>query len=285
MCVVNHKMTENEDNSSVIRLLAEQAEQRLIPEKSKEAYVKEYEKFSKWMITTNQTVIDETLMLAYMNQMSSHYKSSSMWCIHSKLQTMLRIKHGVDIASFHKLHAFMKSTNKGHEAKKSWVFTEEELRKFFVTAPDDTFLFLKVVAICGIFGSCRRQEMCDLRLSDIKEKGSILLITIRPCKTEKGRNFAVIDDSEIPYLQILKKYLSLRPDQVSTDRMFLKYSKGKCIRLVVGMNTFGQCPSLVATYLKLPDAKKYTGHAFRRTSATIMANIGMSVDELKRQVG
>lgn len=30
---------------------------------------------------------------------------------------------------------------------------------------------------------------------------------------------------------------------------------------------------------------KYTGHAFRRTSATIMANTGMSVDELKRQIG
>lgn len=127
--------------------------------------------------------------------------------------------------------------------------------------------------------------MCDLRMSDIKKEGSVLIINIPPCKTEKGRKFAVTDDSEIPYVQIFKKYLSLRPDQMPTDRVFLKYSKGKCIKQVVGVNTFGKCPFLVAKYLNLPDAEKFTGHAFRRTSATIMANSGMSVDELKRQVG
>jgi hypothetical protein len=54
---------------------------------------------------------------------------------------------------------------------------------------------------------------------------------------------------------------------------------------VVGVNTFGKCPFLVAKYLNLPEAKKFTGHAFRRSSATIMANSGISVDERKRQVG
>jgi hypothetical protein len=57
------------------------------------------------------------------------------------------------------------------------------------------------------------------------------------------------------------------------------------MKQVVGVNTFGKCPFLVAKYLNLPDAKKFTGHAFRRSSATIMANSGMSVDELERQVG
>lgn len=47
----------------------------------------------------------------------------------------------------------------------------------------------------------------------------------------------------------------------------------------------GRCPALIACYLKLPDADKYTGHAFRRTSATVMANDKMTVEELKRQVG
>jgi hypothetical protein len=67
---------------------------------------------------------------------------------------MLRIKHGVDIASFHKLHAFMKSTNKGYEAKKTSVFTEEELRTFFIKAPDDNFLFLKVSTDLTVFKKC-----------------------------------------------------------------------------------------------------------------------------------
>jgi hypothetical protein len=62
-------MNENENISSEVRTLAEQAEQRLIPEKSKAAYCKEYEKLSNWMASQNYKVVDETLMLAYMNKM------------------------------------------------------------------------------------------------------------------------------------------------------------------------------------------------------------------------
>ncbi|HYT46389.1 MAG TPA: site-specific integrase [Methylomirabilota bacterium] len=136
-----------------------------------------------------------------------------------------------------------------------------------------------------MFGSCRRVELCDLRTSDIKREGSSLIITVRPTKTEKGRKFAVVDDSAIAYVQLFNKYLSLRPENVDTDRVFLRYANGKCTKQVVGINNFGACPSRVARFLNLPEAEKYTGHAFRRTSATIMANGGMSIDELKRQVG
>lgn len=58
---------------------------------------------------------------------------------------MLRIKHGIDLASYHKLHAFMKGLNKGVEPRKSYVFTEKEIQKFFTEASDDNFLFLKVM--------------------------------------------------------------------------------------------------------------------------------------------
>ncbi|KAI4459400.1 phage integrase-related [Holotrichia oblita] len=194
---------------------------------------------------------------------------------------MLRIKKVVNIVSFYKLHAFMKGTNKGYGPKKSLVFREEDIRKCFVQASDHTFLFLKVVVIYAIFGSCRRHEMCDLRMSDIKREGSVFIINIRPSKIEKGRKFAVVD-FDIFYAKLFDQYISLRPDNISTDRVFLKYNNGKCIKQAVGINTFGKCPDIVVRFLDLSDAVKYTGHAFRRSSATIMANSGMSVDELKR---
>ena len=67
--------------------------------------------------------------------------------MHSKLPAMLRIERRIDIRSFHKLHAFMKRVNKGFEAKKSYIFSEEDLRKFFLEANDDNFLFLKVLVV------------------------------------------------------------------------------------------------------------------------------------------
>lgn len=271
--------------STEIQKLAAEAELSLIPAKSKHLYYKEYEKLLLWMEQKQTEHIDESVMLAYILEMSRIYKASSLWCIHSKLQAMLRVKNRIDLASYHKLHAFMKGVGKGQEAKKSLVFTEEDLCKFFSQAPDNIFLFLKVVAICGVFGSCRRSEMCNLVMSDIRKEGSALIICIRPSKTEKGRTFAVVDNSNIKYAEIFNKYLALRPKHISTDRVFLKYSQGLCIKQVVGINTFGKCPSIIARYLNFINAHKYTGHAFRRTSATIMANGGMNVDELKRQVG
>lgn len=53
----------------------------------------------------------------------------------------------------------------------------------------------------------------------------------------------------------------------------------------MGINTFGLCPLQIARFLKLDNPEKYTGHAFRRTSATIMANSGMTIDQIQRQVG
>lgn len=271
--------------SSNIDYLNSKAESRLIPQKSEDAYKKEYDKFIKWMEEQKVTDTDERVVLAYLQKMSEQYKASTMWAIHSKLQSMLRINKGVDMKSFVKVHAFMKAISKNDVVKKAYVFKEDDLRKFFIDAPDITYLFLKVVAICGIFGSCRRCELCDLRLHDIKEEGSVLLITIRPSKTVKARRFTVADSDGISYVRLVKQYLSLRPQNVSTDRVFLRYDKGKCTNQVVGINTFGSCPLQIARYLKLDDPEKYTGHAFRRTSATIMANSGMTIDQIQRQVG
>lgn len=129
------------------------------------------------------TDIDERVVIAYLQKMSKQYKASTMWAIHSKLQSMLRVNKGVDIKSFVKVRAFMTAISKNDVAKKAYVFKEDDLRKFFIDAPDITYLFLKVAAIGDIFGYCRRCELCDLRLHDIKEEGSVLLITIRPSKS------------------------------------------------------------------------------------------------------
>ena len=41
----------------------------------------------------------------------------------------------------------------------------------------------------------------------------------------------------------------------------------------------------VATFLKLPNPSLYTGHAFRRSSATLLADSGADLSLLKRHGG
>lgn len=76
--------------------------------------------------------------------------------------------------------------------------------------------------------------------------------------------------------------MSLRPQNTSTDRFFIKYSKGKCFNQNVGINKIGQTPSLIASYLNLPEPECYTGHCFRRTSVTFLADAGGDLITIKR---
>ena len=58
--------------------------------------------------------------------------------------------------------------------------------------------------------------------------------------------------------------------------MFNSTSWKKCFR---------QVPSIIASYLKLADAKLYTGHCMRRTSATLLADSDADLTTIKRLGG
>lgn len=56
----------------------------------------------------------------------------------------------------------------------------------------------------------------------------------------------------------------------------------KCIVQPVGVKTIGKFPSIIAEYLGLENAKSYTEHSYRHTSATLLANADADVLTLKR---
>jgi integrase len=49
----------------------------------------------------------------------------------------------------------------------------------------------------------------------------------------------------------------------------------------IGENMIAKVPKEIATYLKKPHPEEYTSHCFRRTAATILAESGASLPELK----
>ena len=53
----------------------------------------------------------------------------------------------------------------------------------------------------------------------------------------------------------------------------------------VGKNSFSRIPSTVAKFLNLPNPEAYMGDSFRRTSATLLADAGVNVLDLKRLGG
>jgi hypothetical protein len=54
---------------------------------------------------------------------------------------------------------------------------------------------------------------------------------------------------------------------------------------MVGINTFYKMPRMIAEFLKLPLPEYYTGHCFRRSSATLLANTVANTLMMKRHGG
>lgn len=119
------------------------------------------------------------------------------------------------------------------------------------------------------------------------DNSRIIKITLPTTKTKIVRKF-IIDEGDNPELNLIqnfKRYASLRPDNVPVKRFFLCYRNGKCTPQEIGVHTIGGYPQRIATFLKLANPKEFTGHCFRRTSASLLADSGVDISILKRHGG
>lgn len=60
---------------------------------------------------------------------------------------------------------------------------------------------------------------------------------------------------------------------------------GKITKQPFGHNAIAQFPKKIAAFLRLKNIETFTGHCFRRTAATLLANSGGDVLQLKRLGG
>lgn len=136
--------------------------------------------------------------------------------------------------------------------------------------------------VVGVSGACRCDELVNMKIQDIEDMKTLLHIKIPYSKTYKSRSFTIVNEK---FLQIYRKYASLRPKEMKDSRFFVKYGNGKCQKAVMGIHKIGSVPKEVAKFLKLPNPNLYTGHCLRRTSATLLVDGGADLTCLKRHGG
>ncbi|KAJ8965860.1 hypothetical protein NQ317_009224 [Molorchus minor] len=244
-----------------VRVAAERATEGIIPEKSRERYENTYELYSKWCVAKGVQHTSETVLLAYFCEISKQSKASTLWSRYSMLRAVLNFRHNVDISNYAKLKAFLKRKNVGYQAKKSSVFSEADIDTFLNNAPIE-YLPQKVALIIGISGACRCDELLKMKISDLDILENRIIIVIPVTKPT------------------LPQYCDLR-NNIDSDRFFLQIRFGKITRQPFGHNAIGSFPKKIATYLKLENVNRFTGHCFRRTSATLLANTGGDILQLK----
>lgn len=123
---------------------AREAQDGLLPVRSKERYLNAYNVFVNWQRTKNTMSFTEPVLLAYFFEKAKTSKASTLWSIYSMLKGTILCKEDVDISKYSKLIAFLKRKLDGYTAKKSKVFTPKQIQQFMNEAPDDRYLVIKV---------------------------------------------------------------------------------------------------------------------------------------------
>ncbi|XP_031342149.1 uncharacterized protein LOC116170098 [Photinus pyralis] len=279
--------SDNSDTPNEILEAASVATLSLLPAKSQQLYMKQYENFVEWCKMKKIKHWTENVFLAFFSEKAKSCKASTLWSLYSMVKATTIVKNDIDISKFPKVVAFLKQQSRGYLAKKSAIFTRDDINKFLLEAPDMTYLMWKVCMIIGITGACRRDELRKMSICDIEDKGNMLVITIPQTKTGKKRIFTITDEilETVHVLELFRKYLVLRPSHTPHNTFFINYRNGKCSTQVVGVHTFGKIPSLIAQYLKIPNFTNYTGHSFRRSSASLLVEAGGDILMLKRHGG
>ncbi|XP_024876593.1 uncharacterized protein LOC112457651 [Temnothorax curvispinosus] len=206
---------------------------------------------------------------------------TTLWSRYSMLRAVIEMKQNVDISKYKELRALLKKKTKGHRPKKAKVFTSTNISKFLNDAPDDQYLAMKVVTIMSVCGGCRCNELTNMKRSDVEIQDEVILIKVPKTKTGIQQSFVI----NKAHAATVKTYMALRLESATTDRFFLRFDKGKCSVQPIGINKCSGMPKQIATYLQLENAELYSGHSFRRTSATLLVEGGGDLGEQKRHGG
>ncbi|KAK5643353.1 hypothetical protein RI129_007198 [Pyrocoelia pectoralis] len=265
-----------------IRELAKNTVANLLPIKSSGEYKKQYEKFERWCNENKIEAISENVLLGYFELQRRKYKASTLWTIYSMLRSCLNINKNIDISKYNKLQAFLKRASQHYTPRKSKILEEDNINKFIQVADDKTYLAMKVILIMGYNGACRREELTNMSVDDVEYRADSIVVVIPKTKNYVPRTFLITDEN---WIDLIKKYANLRPKNITNRRFFLTYRNGYCISSPIGINMMGKVPKTIAAFLKLQDPELFTGHCFRRSSATHIANSGGDLLTIKRLGG
>ncbi|KAK5647864.1 hypothetical protein RI129_002756 [Pyrocoelia pectoralis] len=122
---------------------------------------------------------NKTVFLAYFQEMSETSSPNSLWTKWSMLKSM-------------KVDAFLKRMNKGYKLKKSAVLSpNKDVISFLKDAPKEIHLLHKVVLI-SYFGGCRSQELLNIKIADIEDRDSVIIVNVPESRHGGWRSSTVV---------------------------------------------------------------------------------------------
>lgn len=113
----------------------------------------------------------------------------------------------------------------------------------------------------------------------VTDTGQEIVVRIPESKTYTAKLFPILSKTSIG---IIRRYIALRPTNSPTARFFILQRGNRCFGQPIGKNTIALMPRRIASFLNLENPNSYTGHSFRRSSTTMAADAGATLEEMKR---
>jgi integrase len=228
----------------------------------------------------------EDMLLRFLVKQAETMAPTTLWTIFSLVKKYLALECRLDLGRAVRVTDYLKTLSRFHLKKKAPSFSREDVFNYLRRASNEgKNLLTKLVLLAGFYGGLRVCELVKLTWDDVAFASEGVIIVIRKSKTDRAgigatKLLPALNDQTLsaPY------YYNLYKDAVidRTGRLFRNFANNKFTKNPAGKNTLAAMPHLIAEFLELPNPDLYTGHSFRVTSATVLADEGISSLTLKR---
>lgn len=217
---------------------------------------------------------------------------SSIWTAISLVRKFLRFWMDVHVSSdsheWKVIKDYLKAEGRHSHAKQSSIVPKDLLMNYFKNGRQDGEMMVrKLAAGFQYFGGLRREEVAHLTFAHVRRKSYGVEFDVVGSKTDPagtGATFLIPLKGGCGLVELFDQYCQLVPRPTKDDRLFVRYDRGHFTPMPVGKNTIADYTKLMADEAGLTgdQLKQFTSHGVRATTATVLADAGMSLENLMR---
>ena len=232
------------------------------------------------------------LVEAFIVELSKSLAPTTLWTNLSHVCKYLELEEHfqVDRTSINRL---LKKMSEKHTKKKAPAFSREEIFQYLEQTPNEpAYLSHKLFVLITFFCALRISEAEPLKFSDFELDGAGLKVSFVRKKTVKNgeTQTCLIPASSIVTRDPVTIFTTFRAiaEQYSVDgNIWVRYNSRyqHFTHQKIGHNILRKYSEDVATFLGKPNPHLFTSHSFRSSSATVLADMGISALNLKRHGG
>lgn len=223
----------------------------------------------------------------FLHEYSQGRKMSTMWTARSHLIRYIHDHYKQDYSDVGTFKNLLALKSKEEKPKQSEIFQKDELFHFIKEAPSEgEMLRHKIVALVAYYGACRIADIVYLDFANVKIDAMQVSVTIQRSKSAAAAastTFIIPNTDSLDVVVLFNLYASQQNPK--TGRFWRHYHWNRWTPAVVGHNPLAKTPKEIATWLGKENAEAYTGHCFRRSSATAYADATGDKIGLKRMGG